>query len=58
MNEKAKINLAHAIHAETANIQLQNELIAALRAMVGDGKTTERQALAMARTVLAKLEQK
>ena len=58
MTKQHKQNLAAAAKAETADINLRNELIAALRAMVGDGKTNERQALAMARAVLAKLEQK
>lgn len=34
MNEKAKLNLAAAITAETANIQLQADLIATLRNIV------------------------
>lgn len=54
MTKQDKAFLAGVMTMEAASIQLQKELIAALRAMVGDGKTTETQALAMARAALAK----
>jgi hypothetical protein len=58
MTKEDKAFFAGIMTAEAASIQLQKELIEALRAMVGDGKTSDAQALVMARAVLAKLEQK
>lgn len=58
MTSQQKQQKAAQLQAEISDMKLQNELIAALRAMVGDGVHTERQSLAMARAVLAKLEQK
>jgi hypothetical protein len=58
MTNQEKQQKAASIRAEISDMRLQNELIAALRAMVGDGKHNERESLAMALAALAKLEQK
>jgi hypothetical protein len=64
MNVKAKQNLAAAMMAEAADIQLQKEMIAALRALESSGvldlprPILADKAVIAARAVLAKVEGK